>query len=166
MSSSYCSTADRSERSSHENRCGDWSGRGDWSGFNIAAMVLGFVFFWPVGLFFLYWILKGRSVKDLPRATRRKWHRMTGGQPRPGVEASDNEVFNEYQQTQFDRIREIKAEIKDRSRRFAEFRANARRRADEEEFSRFMSEAPAQGNTSQGNGGGSDNGPGGAADTR
>lgn len=147
MSSSHCSTADHSERSSRDHRCGEWSSRGDWSGFNIAAMVLGFVFFWPIGLFFLYWILKGRSVKDLPRATRRKWSKMTGSQPRGGVEGSDNEVFNEYQQTQFDRIREIKEEIKDRSRRFADFRASARRRADEEEFNRFMSEAPVHGDS-------------------
>ena len=58
---------------------------------------------------------------------------------------SDNVVFNEFQQTQYDRIREIRDEIKERSRRFAQFRANAKRRADEEEFNRFMGDAPGGG---------------------
>lgn len=144
MSSSCCSTADQADRPSPGQCCGDWSSRGNWSFLNIAAMVAGFIFFWPVGLFILYWIVTGRSVKDLPRATRKQWSKMTGSREGNVVNTSDNVVFNEYQQTQFDRIREIKEEIKERSRRFAAYRANARRRADEEEFNRFMSEAPAR----------------------
>lgn len=75
---------------------------------------------------------------------REKWSTVTGGGHRTGGHAasSDNVVFDEFQQTQYDRIREIKDEIKERSRRFAEFRARARRRADEAEFNEFMSEAP------------------------
>lgn len=53
-----------------------------------------------------------------------------------------NGVFNEYQQTQYDRIREIREEIKTRSNRFGEFGMNARRRADQEEFNSFMSDGP------------------------
>ena len=103
-------------------------------------MVLGFVIFWPVGLLILYWIIKGRSVKDLPQGIRDAWSKVTGSKSDNG----DNVVFNEFQQTQYDRIREIKDEIKERSRRFADFRANAKRRADEEEFNRFMREAPVR----------------------
>ena len=55
---------------------------------------------------------------------------------------SDNSLFNEFQQTQYDRIREIKEEIADRSRRFQDYRADAKRRADEEEFNSFMSNSP------------------------
>lgn len=142
MSSSIGSTADQSERRSKGHCCGNWDGRGNWSGFNIAAMVVGFVIFWPIGLLILYWIIKGRNVKELPGAIRDQWSRMTGGSKTNDGARSDNVVFNEFQQTQYDRIREIKDEIKERSRRFSEFRASAKRRADEEEFSRFMSEAP------------------------
>ena len=66
------------------------------------------------------------------------------------VEAVDNVVFNEYQQTQYDRIREIKEEIKSRANRFSEFRMDAKRRADQEEFNRFMASGPysdSSGNT-------------------
>jgi len=143
MSSSNGSTV---EQANHRSRgCG---GCGNWSGLNIAAMVLGFVFFWPVGLLLLFWIVCGRNVKDLPQAIQHQWSKMKGcgsGNDAFGkTDSNGNVVFNEYQQTQYDRIREIKDEIKARARRFGEFRANAKRRADEEEFNRFMSDGPGQ----------------------
>ena len=148
MSSSSGSTYDQPENRSSGHCCGGWGGTGNWSGMNIAAMVLGFVVFWPLGLFMLYWILKGRKVQELPQGFRRQWSKVsrnwhgTGGISQH--DHGDNVVFNEFQQTQYDRIREIKDEIKERSRRFTDFRANARRRADEEEFNRFMSDTPVR----------------------
>jgi len=66
------STSKRSKRCS--GRYGaDFGRKGSWTGYNIAAMVLGFVFFWPVGLVILYWIIRGRDVRDLPAAAREKW---------------------------------------------------------------------------------------------
>lgn len=144
MSSSIGSTVDQSEGRSRGYCCGNWGSRGNWSGLNIAAMVVGFMVFWPIGLYILYWIIKGRSVKELPQGIREQWSRMTGSWHGNGGGLSDNVVFNEFQQTQYDRIREIKDEIKKRARRFADFRANAKRRADEEEFNRFMDEAPVR----------------------
>ena len=114
--------------------------RGRWTGFNIAAMVVGFMLFWPVGLVVLYWILKGRDARDLPAAVREQWSQLRG----VSYSRTDNVVFNEYQQTQYDRIREIKDEIDSRARNFAAFRDDAQRRKDEEEFSRFMASSPGQ----------------------
>lgn len=102
------------------------------------------VIFWPVGLFILYWILKGRNVGDIPQGMKNKWSKMTGSNGMGRSHGSDNVVFDDFQQTQYDRIREIKDEIKERSRRFSDFRERARRRADEEEFNRFMNEAPVR----------------------
>ena len=118
----------------------DWGRKGSWTGFNIAAMVIGFVFFWPVGLVILYWIIRGRDLRDLPAAAREKWSQMFG---RSKGGPSGNIVFEEYQQTQYDRIREIKEEIRERGRRFADFREDAKRRADQEEFNQFMASSPA-----------------------
>ena len=117
--------------------------KGNWSGINIAAMVIGFVVFWPLGLLILYWNIKGRNVQDLPRAIQQKWNAMVNGRWSPNM-ASDgitgeNTVFDEYQQTQYDRIVEIKEEIKNRARSFKDFRSNAKRREDEAEFEEFMS---------------------------
>jgi hypothetical protein len=132
------STVEKSEaRSWRDRRCG-----GHWTGLNIAAMVIGFVFFWPIGLLILYWTLKGRNVKELPGAIRDRVGAFTSGLNHDG-HGSGNVVFNEFQQTQYDRIREIKAEIRERSDRFSEFRAQAKRRADQEEFEQFMASSPA-----------------------
>lgn len=147
MSSSNGSTDNQAKHRSRGHGCGEPGQCGHWSGINIAAMVLGFVIFWPLGLFVLFWIISGRSVKDLPRTGRRLWSKMTGFWLDDGVpdrSDSDNAVFNEYQQTQYDRIREIKEEIKARARRFQEYRAKAKRRVDEEEFNEFMSNTPGR----------------------
>ena len=149
MSSSSASTNGQPVNRSQGRCCGGWGKGANWSGINIAAMVLGFVLFWPVGLFILYWIVTGGDVRELPQWIYQQWSRLMGmwnGNEGFSKDArSDNVVFNEFQQTQYDRISEIREEIKQRSRRFAEFRANAKRRADKEEFNRFMADAPGSG---------------------
>lgn len=144
MSSTSSSKVDKSGgRSWSCSDTGHYSG-GKWSGMNIFAMVLGFIFFWPVGLVILFWILSGRHVSDLPAAIKQKWADMFGGKNCGVHSHSDNTVFNAYQQTQYDRISEIKEEIRSRARRFREFRADAKRRADDEEFNQFMASKPTQ----------------------
>ena len=138
------STATMNNSGTHDRGpgCCGFGARANWSVTNIVAMVIGFVLFWPLGLFMLYWIFKGRDVMDMRGHFVEKWNRFKGND---ATEASgtDNRIFNEYQQTQYDRIREIKDEIKKRARRFAEFRSEAKRRADEEEFRRFMDDSPS-----------------------
>lgn len=122
--------------------CCGFSGRqGNWSGRNIAAMVVGFILFWPIGLILLYWNITGRDVRELPAAIRGMWSKATG-RGTSGLATQDNVVFREYQQTQYDRIRDIKSEIEERARRFKAFREEARRRRDEDEFNRFMASSP------------------------
>lgn len=122
--------------------------KGGFSGFNLVAMILGFVFFWPVGLLIVFWICSGRHVRDLPDAIRELWERGFGGESKLSGAPTDNSVFNAYQQTQYDRIREIKEEIKSRAQHFSDFRANAKRRADEAEFNEFMKDSPSNGASS------------------
>ncbi|PID61327.1 MAG: hypothetical protein CSB44_07325 [Gammaproteobacteria bacterium] len=121
--------------------------RGRWTPANIVAMVVGFVLFWPLGLFVLFWVMSGRHVRELPGAIREQWVRFRGDRDMPRFTSihSDNSVFNEYQQAQMDRIREMRDEVRERSRRFEAFREKAQRRADEEEFNRFMADAPVTG---------------------
>jgi len=117
------------------------TGKGNWTGLNIAAMVLSFVFFWPIGLVVLFWILAGRDVTELPAAIMRKWNDFRGSSHSFTIH-SGNAVFNDFQQTQYDRINEIKHEIKMRAERFKEFQSEAQRRADQDEFNRFMANSP------------------------
>ncbi|NIT62374.1 MAG: DUF2852 domain-containing protein, partial [Gammaproteobacteria bacterium] len=39
-------------------------------------MVVGFVLFWPIGLFLLFWNITGRDVQELPQAIRSLWSRV------------------------------------------------------------------------------------------
>jgi len=126
--------------------------RSNWSAINIAATVVGFMCFWPVGLAMLFWVLSGRQVTELPEAISYGWARLIAAKngERPlfgcGQEfATDNVVFNEYQQTQWDRIQEIREDIQRRRDQFADFRSDVKRRADDEEFRRFMNESPLHG---------------------
>ena len=121
--------------------CSGRARKGNWSTANIVAMVLSFVIFWPLGLFVLFWILSGREAMQLPGVIKNKWREFTGKSGSFG-ENNANTVFNEFQQTQYDRINEIKHEIKARSERFKEFRDDAQRRADQEEFNQFMASSP------------------------
>ena len=141
MTSTGSSTANDSHQYRHsKNEC---CKKGNWSFMNIAAMVVGFVLFWPVGLFFLFWNITGRDVRDLPNAIQEKCAGMFSGSFYKSKKHKDskdkNSVFEEYQQTQYDRVTEIKEEIKDRYRKFRDFRSDSKRRADESEFKDFMS---------------------------
>lgn len=118
---------------------------GHWSGANIAAMVLGFLVFPPLGFVVLLWTIIGRPIQDLPAWVRDTWVRFFGGGNARTSNESDNIVFNEYQQTQYDRIREIKDEIRKRAEAFRAFRFDAKRRKDQQEFEDFMASNPEKG---------------------
>lgn len=124
---------------------GGLCGGGHWSGMNIAAMVLGFIIFPPLGFAVLVWALLGRPVQELPGWVRDKWHQYFGAGRAISSGDSDNVIFNEYQQTQYDRIQEIKDEIRRRADAFRSFRFDAKRRKDQQEFDDFMSTSPDSG---------------------
>ena len=117
-------------------------GGGHWSGANIVAMVLGFIIFAPLGFAVLLWTLLGHPIQELPGWVREKWSQLFRGRHAGSCSDSDNSVFNEYQQTQFDRIREIREEIRHRADAFRQYRADAKRRKDRQEFDDFMSSRP------------------------
>jgi len=105
-------------------------------------MVLGFVIFAPLGFVVLLWTITGHPIQELPAWVRDKWARFfRGGNGRTYGE-SDNTIFNEYQQTQYDRINEIREEIRNRTKAFRVFRFDAKRRKDRQEFDEFMARKP------------------------
>ncbi len=141
MSSADYSTTDRSRGqcfNGHMRSCGC----GHWSGANIAAMVLGFILFPPLGFVVLLWTILGHPIQELPGWLRDKWNQFFRNGSARADKDSENIVFNEYQQTQYDRIREIKEEIKRRAEAFRSFRFDAKRRKDQEEFDDFMASKP------------------------
>ena len=119
-------------------------GGGHWSAANITAMVVGFIIFAPLGFVVLVWSILGYPIQDLPNWVREKWNRYVVGSVARPIKDYENVVFKDYQQTQYDRIREIKEEIRKRAEAFGNFRANAQRRKDQQEFDDFMANKPGK----------------------
>ncbi len=114
--------------------------REHWTLLNIGSIIVGFILFWPIGIFLLFWMLSNRDVRELPgiikERTRgvRLWFNQ---QTNTGIR-----VFDEFQQTQMDRIDEIKKEIKERYEAFRHYKEEKNRAAEQNEFEEFMKRTP------------------------
>lgn len=109
----------------------------------IAAMVLGFIVFWPIGLAILaYLIWSGRmgcsrngDVANWQGRMAEKFERRMGrfGQRRDPFPPSGNAAFDEY------RVETLRR-LEDEEREFREYLERLRMARDREEFDRFMQE--------------------------
>jgi hypothetical protein len=133
-----------------------WRGRGcgasRWSVFEIVAMVLGFIVFWPIGLAILgfkIWQRKSGYQGDLQTVAQDKWREarsaMSAGpwQGRRGFYAASstgNSAFDEWKAAEIARLEEERRKLQEAHREFATFVDNIRRAKDREEFERFMNE--------------------------
>ena len=99
----------------------DERGKGAW----IAAMVLGLIFFWPVGLAILFYMIwSKRMMSSKTCSTRRSRHRMS---------STGNSAFDAYRDETMRRLEEEQ----DAFHAFMERLRNAR---DKSEFDQFMNE--------------------------
>jgi Protein of unknown function (DUF2852) len=140
-----------------------WRRRGGsrWSPFEIIAMVLGFIVFWPIGLAILFY--KGWQRRyggpDLQTLAADKWqdarHMMAsnsswksswgcGGAMRNArsfyTPASGNAAFDEWRTAELARLDEERRKLDDAQREFGEYVDAIRRAKDRDEFERFMTE--------------------------
>lgn len=126
--------------------------RNPWSVWEVAAMVGGFVVFWPLGLLalFLKWkngeMWRGASEAKAPWADVKmprfadfsSWsQRATSGF---GATSSGNRAFDDYRRETLARLDEERRKLEDEQRAFREFVEKLRRAKDQEEFDRFMAE--------------------------
>jgi hypothetical protein len=142
-------------------------GVGRWSPFEIVAMVLGFIVFWPIGLAILIlkmWQRRSGYSGDLQTAAQEKWrearHAMSSApwqawQGRRGSYAAStgNSAFDEWKAAEIARLEEERRKLQEAHREFSAFVENIRRAKDREEFERFMNErrnAPSGGAPGQG----------------
>jgi len=162
---------------------GDWAnarwrrrGGSRWTTFEIVAMVLGFIVFWPIGLAVLgykYW--QGRSGgPDLKTFVSEKfedartmmsqnsnstakssfWNagsamRSASRFYQPGT---GNMAFDEWRDAELARLDEERRRLDDAQREFSEYVEELRRAKDREEFERFMAERRARGASASGGG--------------
>jgi len=130
-------------------------GYGRWSAFDLVALVLGLVVFWPIGLaIFGYkmWQQK-RGGPDLQTLASGAWSRArdafqgSGGPARgwtPSASSwtpgSGNSAFDAWKAAELARLEEERRKLDNAHREFADFMDNVRKAKDREEFDRFMNE--------------------------
>jgi hypothetical protein len=139
-----------------------WRRKGaGWTGFEVVALVLGFIVFWPIGLAILgykYW--QGRSGgPDLQTFATERWQEARtmmssnsswscGGAMRRAsryyASATGNMAFDEWRTAELARLDEERRKLDDAQREFSEYVEAIRRAKDREEFDRFMAERRAR----------------------
>jgi len=98
----------------------DNKGKGAW----IAAMVLGFIFFWPIGLALLFYMIWSKKMfgKSCAKRTRHSMHAMN---------SSGNSAFDAYKTETLRRLEE-------EQENFEAFLQRLREAKDKAEFDDFM----------------------------
>ena len=130
-------------------------GASRWTAFEIMAMVLGFIVFWPIGLAILgykFWQRKNGG-DDLQTFATSKWREARGamagapwaqGGPWAGSRftgaTSGNAAFDEWKAAELARLEQERRKLEEAHREFAEYMDNVRKAKDREEFDRFMNE--------------------------
>ena len=102
----------------------DSKGKGAW----IAAMVLGFIFFWPIGLALLAYMIWSKRMFSGNCASRRHSHSR-----RHGFTSSGNTAFDAYKADTLKRLQ-------DEQDAFEAFLERLREAKDKTEFDQFMDE--------------------------
>jgi hypothetical protein len=112
----------------------DERGKGAW----IAAMVLGFIVFWPIGLALLAYMIWSKRMFNAPCASRRTRHGMTRHQ----FKSSGNAAFDSYKA---DTLRRLEEE----QEAFEAFLQRLREAKDKSEFDAFMDDRAASARTAK-----------------
>jgi hypothetical protein len=144
-------------------------GRMRWKPIELVAIVLGFIFFWPVGLALLAWKMfktKTAYAGDFGQFAQEKWGEFEqrsglggvsfGGMSRPFAGGwpgtSGNAAFDDWRKAELERLEEEKRRIFEAEKAFSEYLEGLRRARDREEFERFMASRGHQGPASPGEG--------------
>ena len=105
--------------------------RGKWAW--IAAMVLGFVFFWPLGLALLAYMIWGKQMFARTCGQRRAHDQHTWGRAMRAAQPSGNHAFDSYKAEALRRLEE-------EQEAFEAFLQRLRNSKDKTEFDTFMEE--------------------------
>jgi hypothetical protein len=140
----------RDSRMSASSPWGRQGGCAHWRPFEIAAILLGFVIFWPIGLGLLILKLWGRSFGhpgDLFSFAAEQGAKMRGafaeasrdgGWAGPSfMRSTGNVAFDEWREGELARLEEERRKLAESERAFAEHIAELRRARDREEFESF-----------------------------
>ncbi|HEY8125602.1 MAG TPA: DUF2852 domain-containing protein [Methylocystis sp.] len=128
-------------------------GRMSWRPYEIAAVILGFFIFWPLGLAILVWKLwqrsqgyeggfyafaqeQGARVREAVSGVAREGSAAWGG---PSfMRSTGNVAFDEWREGELARLEEERRKVAEAERDFAEHIDQLRRAKDRDEFDSFM----------------------------
>src|SRR5262249_39779955 len=102
----------------------------------IALMVLGFIWWWPIGLATLAFIIGSGRMSCWKGGAMSRWHGTGNGHPGTWWQpsrSSGNRAFDEYREETLRRLEEEQREFRD-------FLARLRMAKDKAEFDQFMAE--------------------------
>ncbi len=110
----------------------DSKGKGAW----IAAMILGFIFFWPVGLAILAYLIWSKRMFNSSCKSR---HSRRHGAP---MQSTGNSAFDAYRE-------ETLRRLQDEQQSFEAFLGRLREAKDKAEFDQFMEDRARNANAAQ-----------------
>ncbi len=131
-----------------------------WTPFELIAMVLGFIVFWPIGLAvlaFKYWQRKNggadlqtvatgafNNVRSAMGGFQSQMQSQRGWSPSPWTRgfttSTGNAAFDEWKSAELSRLEQERRRLEDAHKEFADWLENVRKARDREEFDRFMNE--------------------------
>jgi hypothetical protein len=117
-------------------------------GWEIAGIILGFIFAWPLALAYLIWKFAGYPMPENVRTYLRDSFGWTFGPSRvvrPSFGGTGNSAFEEYRRAELERLEQERRRLDEESRAFAEFVEELRRAKDREEFDAFMAKRRPKG---------------------
>ncbi|MFC0244746.1 DUF2852 domain-containing protein [Falsochrobactrum ovis] len=124
-----------------------------WTPATIALMVLGFIFFWPLGLAMLAYIIWGDRLDGFKRNVNEKTDSVFSTfsncckKDRSPFSSSfggtGNAAFDEWRKQELDRLDEERRKLDEARAEFETYAEELRRARDKQEFDRFMSQRRA-----------------------
>jgi hypothetical protein len=127
----------------------------------IGAIVVGFIYWWPVGLALVAWKFAGYPAFSELRDTARRSFAGFDGADRPvsrfarAFEAASrrdstgNAAFDAYRRSELDRLEAQRRALEAESRAFTDFLNELKRAKDREQFDAFMAKRQAEGGQSR-----------------
>ena len=129
-----------------------------WHPLELAAMIVGFIVFWPIGLAILFLKIAQKKegypgdlfsyARDKAASKWQGWNASqqtwcgtwSGSYQSRGMRATGNSAFDDWRNAELARLEEERRKLVEAEREFSEYLDRLRRARDREEFDRFMNE--------------------------
>jgi hypothetical protein len=119
----------------------------------IAGIILGFIFVWPLALAYLVWKMCGYPKYDEAKAFlnetfgRAKDDLFRSRGPAGfGFASTGNAAFDDYRRSELERLEEERRKLDEEARDFRNFVEELKRAKDREEFDAYMAKRRSAGN--------------------